>query len=347
MQTESQTEISSNGVLRLGIIGFGHIGRHHLRATLNNPRATVTAIADPSDLDRSTIPDSVTVYREWEELIKHPELDAVSVCVPHHMHAPITLAALAAGKHVLVEKPLALTVEEGRLLIESAQKHNRTIMVELTHRFYPAARAAQELVRGGLLGEIFAVEDRVIEPAGAQIQPWLKTKALAGGGAGLTNGVHMVDRVAAITGQALAFESGRAGYSGGLGDVEDTAALLLTLENGAPVQMLSSWPTGTWHASCGHGTGVDDELSIYGTLGTLRMWAWRGWRFEPLTGEPAREHICHPDDEPMTDRIQSGVAAALEEFVAAVSEGREPVPSAADALAAQELIEQFYRYVAK
>lgn len=324
--------------IRIGIVGFGHIGRHHLKATVANPNLETRAIADPGNFDRSSLPETVTVYAEWQDMLGQPDLDAISVCVPHDLHLPITLAALAAGKHVMIEKPLALTAEEGETLIAAAKEQGRTIMVELTHRFYPALRQARAFVEAGHLGSVYAVEDRIVETAGSQIQPWLKTKALAGGGVALTNGVHMLDRMAFVTGQKLTFQSGVAGYTGQLGDVEDTAAMQLTLENGAPAQLLASWPAGS--------SGTDDELTVYGTKGTLRVHAWNGWRFDPLdAAEAAQDHPCYTPEDDIQVRIQSGVYGALAEFADAIIENRQPNPPAEAALASQQIIEQFYRYV--
>lgn len=338
IKDSSCRDIRRSNPLRFGIIGFGNIGRHHLQAAINSPTLMACAIADLYDINRKELPEEVTAYNHWEEMLNHPGLDAVSVCVPHHLHAPITLAALRAGKHVLVEKPLALTVTEGNYLIENAQQYDRVLMVELTHRFYPAIREACAFIRSGRIGEIYAVEDRIIEAANGQIQPWLKDKSLAGGGVALTNGIHMLDRIAAVTGQTLKFVSGQAGFSAGLGDIEDTAAMLLSLENGAPVQVLAVWPKGN--------AGCDDELTIYGTRGTLRVWAWRGWRFEPLdVDETPIEKKCSASDADMPSRIQTGVSSALQEFASAIHEHREPVPSAHAALISQKLIEQFYEYV--
>jgi predicted dehydrogenase len=322
--------------ISLGIIGFGNIGRLHFYAATSNPLLKVLSVADPCLSHKSTFDGSIQFFDDWKELLNQAEIDAVSICVPHYLHAPIASAALVAGKHVLLEKPLGLNVEEGKNLIEIAEQEERMLMVEMTHRFYPAMREARAFVQNGQLGEIYAVEDRIVETANSQITSWFKNKATAGGGVALTNGIHMVDRIAAITGQQLKFVSGHAGYSAQMGDVEDTAAMLFTLENGAPVQIFAAWPKG--HRPS------DDELTIYGTKGTLRVWAWRGWRFEPINGEAAQEHFIYSDKDNLDARVQSGVANALQEFAAALAEKRDPNPPATAALKAQMLIEEFYDY---
>ncbi|MCC6422641.1 MAG: Gfo/Idh/MocA family oxidoreductase [Phycisphaerales bacterium] len=326
--------------IRLGIVGMGRIGRQQLACASQIEGLEIAAVVEPAGSDLSGVLDgSIRRYSRWEELVADASLDAVSICTPHHLHAAIATAALNAGKHVLVEKPLAMTGDEARAVVELAKERERVLMVELTHRFYPPVMEAREMVTGGRVGTIYAVEDRIVEPAGEQIRSWLTEKSLAGGGVALTNGIHMVDRVAAVTGRKLGFISGVAGYAGGLGDVEETAAMLLTAGDGIPVQLLAAWPRGVG--------GCDDELTIYGSKGTLRVWAWRGWRFEPLAaGELAEQHDSYaPADDSIEARVRVGVSGALREFVGAIEGHREPVPSAADVLAAQELIEQFYRHV--
>jgi predicted dehydrogenase len=277
-------------------------------------------------------------FEGWEALIRSPVVDAVSICVPHHLHEPIARAALEAGKHVLIEKPLATDASQARELIELAERRERVLMVELTHRFYPPVRAASEWVRSGRVGEIFAVEDRIIEPAAEQIQPWLTQRQTAGGGVALTNGIHMLDRIAFVTGQSLSFVRGVAGFSAGLGDVEDTAAMLLSLEKGAAVQLLAAWPRG-------HRKSCDDELTIYGTYGVLRVWAWRGWKFEPIEdGASTVQDDCYAGSDDLASRVRVGVAGAMREFASAILDRRPCDPPAVAAMAAQEIVDRFYRH---
>jgi predicted dehydrogenase len=325
-----------NPPLRLGIIGLGIIGRQHLLAARQSENVEVVAVAEPQLPDLNGDLRNITICKEWRELLEYSGLDAVSLCVPHHLHAEMARAALEAGKHVLVEKPLALNCAQGEELIRVASTLNRTLMVEMTHRFYPPLLAAREMVRAGVLGDLYAVQDRIVEPVGEQIPAWMKSRKLAGGGVALTNGVHMLDRIAFVTGDELVFENGRAGCSANLGDVEDAAMMQLHLrKNGAPVQLLMAWPRGA-------GNG-DDELTLYGSAATLRVWAWRGWRLEPLNGKTSpQETLCYASQDDISARVQVGVRGALEEFAAAIREKRAPRPRTERSLAAQHLVEEFY-----
>src|SRR5262249_20637720 len=144
-------------------------------------------------------------------------------------------------KHVLLEKPLAAAIEDARRIADLSRRSDRRVMMAMTHRFYPPMREARELVQSGRMGTIVAVEDRIIEPISSRLTAWLLTRALAGGGVALTNGIHMLDRVAWLLGQSLTFHSGAAGRTQALGDVEDTATMQLTLADATPVTLLASW----------------------------------------------------------------------------------------------------------
>jgi predicted dehydrogenase len=323
--------------LRLGIIGLGIIGQQHWLAARHSENIEIVTIAEPQLPNLNGDLKNIAVTKNWRELLEYSELDAVSVCVPHHLHAEIVRAALEAGKHVLVEKPLAFSCVQGTALAELASTLQRVLMVEMTHRFYPPVCAARAMVRSGVLGELYAVQDRIIEPVGAQIPHWMKNRKLAGGGVALTNGIHMLDRVAFVTGEELVFETGRAGYGAHLGDIENAAMMQLHLkQSGVPAQLLMAWPRGD--------ATSDNELTLYGSAATLRVWAWRGWRLEPINGKtPAREELCYAPHDDLSARVRLGVCGALEEFATAIREQRAPRPNAAQSLAAQRLVEEFYQ----
>lgn len=320
-------------MIKLGLIGCGRIGMQQVVCAGGLASIRIDAIAEPRANRPADLPASIRWLTRWQDLLDS-DADAVSICVPHHLHAEIAQAALRANKHVLIEKPLALTAAEAAEVVELARRQERVLMVELTHRFYPPLRAAATMVRQGRLGKIFAVEDRIVEPAAEQILPWLTRQSTAGGGVALTNGIHMLDRIAYVTGQSLRLLHGVAGRSAALGDIEDTASMLLALEDGTPVQLLAAWPRG-------NGPG-DDELTIYGSRGTLRIWAWRGWRFEPSDASAPEQQECYAATDDPAARVRVGVKAAMEEFASAIVQQRAPDPPADAALKAQRLVEDFY-----
>ncbi|MEW6749373.1 MAG: Gfo/Idh/MocA family oxidoreductase [Candidatus Latescibacterota bacterium] len=329
--------------IRLGIIGMGYTGQQHLWVTqkLQGMQAVVATDADPARL--RDLPAGVRPVPDWRRVVEDPEVDAVTLCLPHAAHAEVGLAALECGKHLLIEKPLAVDLTQAEALAAAARASGRVVMVEMTHRFYPPVRAGKALVESGRLGRVYAVEDCIVqrvEPGG--LPAWMFDRAQAGGGVAMTNGVHMLDRMAWISGQPLRFLSGRAGWTHGLGDVEDTAAMLLELADGTPAAFLAAWPLVRRQTDPARDTA--DELTVYGTGGTLRIWSWRGWSFDAVDGQ-REEHDGYPEGTPRPERPRLGMAGALREFAAAIQQGRPAAPGADEILKVQRLLDQFYRYV--
>ena len=324
--------------VRLGIIGMGYCGRQQLKAAATVKGLEVVAVADTSPLRGLELPPAVKVYEDWRQLLEDSRVEAVSLCLPHHLHAEMAIQALHAGKHLLLEKPLAAELAEAQRIAAAASASARVTMVEMTHRFYPPLQAGRALVLSGRLGEIYAVEDKVIERLVPERCPaWMFERKRAGGGVALTDGIHLFDRIAWVCGQPLRYHHGLAGYGQKLGDVEDTALLQLSLAGGAPVSVLMSFQRAG-------GSFLDDELTVYGTNGTLRIWTFRGWRFESQDSK-AEEYESYPPDLDLYARIRVGMSGALTEFTRAIAEGRKASPDPGDILPAQEIVARFYAQV--
>ncbi|MDA2926130.1 Gfo/Idh/MocA family oxidoreductase [Acidobacteria bacterium AH-259-G07] len=318
--------------MNFGIIGFGYTGKQHARALTQLHEALVgVAEVDPEKRAES----QVKSYRDYRSLVEDPTIDAVSVCLPHSLHEEVTSAALEAGKHVLVEKPLAMSVEEGERLCRLAKQVSRVMMVEMTHRFMPPLVEARELIQQGEIGEVLAVEDVVVESFGlfGSLPQWMFQRDQAGGGVGLTSGIHLLDHVSWLTGQALVLDSARFGYSQRLGDVEDTAAFSLSLNNGAPVHILLCLRA--------EGSGLEGRLNIYGENGTLRVEPWHGWKLE--LSDASREKAHFEDHLSIAERALVGMQGAIAEFIEAISKGRSPHPGPEETLVSQRIVEQAYQ----
>jgi predicted dehydrogenase len=145
-------------MLRIGVIGYGYWGPNLVRNFHETPGAQVTCVADMNpqrlDLLRSRYP-GVKTMKDEQELFASPDVDAVAIATPVSTHADLTIAALRAGKHVLVEKPMAETSAKCRIMIEEAKRAGRTLMVDHTFPFTGAVRKIKELIQAGELGEIY------------------------------------------------------------------------------------------------------------------------------------------------------------------------------------------------
>ncbi|CAH1669242.1 Oxidoreductase [Hyphomicrobiales bacterium] len=147
-----------NDQLGVGVVGYGYWGPNLVRNFAANPAARVVAV---SDLDASKLaasqrfhPGVITTSR-YEDLLANPAIEAIAVATPVHTHYELALAALKAGKHVLVEKPLAPSADQVRRLVDEADRRGLTLMVDHTFLYTPAVRKISELVRKGELGEIY------------------------------------------------------------------------------------------------------------------------------------------------------------------------------------------------
>jgi len=158
----------SHGVLRVGIVGSGFIGRVHARSA-RLAGAQLTAVAASSADSAALAAAELGAERSAsspEELIAADDIDVVHICTPNHLHRPLAEAALAAGKHVVCEKPLALDATEAEALAAAAAESGRQAAVPFVYRFYPTVREARERVAQGQLGSITLLH-------GTYLQDWL------------------------------------------------------------------------------------------------------------------------------------------------------------------------------
>jgi predicted dehydrogenase len=318
--------------MNFGIIGFGYTGQQHARGLKSISGTQLTAIAE-KDASR-TAGVTVKAYKDYRDLLGDNSVQAVSICLPHFLHEKVTADALKAGKHVLVEKPLGITAEAGERLCRLAERVSRVLMVEMTHRFMPPVMEARQIVQSGRLGKVLAVTETLFENVGlfGSLPTWMFSKEQAGGGVGLTSGIHLLDHVAWITGRPLTLQAARFGYSQALGDIEDMAAFFLAADE-VPVHLTFGWRSA--------GKSLEGNLSFHGTEGTLQVDCWSGWNL--VTGNGCEQRSCFDEGTSIAGRALVGMTSALKEFVAAIREDRCPNPSPDESLASQRLIEQAYR----
>ena len=145
--------------ISVGVIGIGNMGSAHVSA-VGGGRIEGLRLAAVCDIDLERLElcmernPGVKGYSDWQELIRDPELDAVIVAVPHPLHAAIAMAALKAGKHVLVEKPMDISVTKAKALIEVANSTDKVFAIMFNQRTNPLFAKAREIVKSGQLGQL-------------------------------------------------------------------------------------------------------------------------------------------------------------------------------------------------
>lgn len=218
---------------------------------------------------------------DYTDIAKCPDIDAVDICTPNYLHAPIAIAMLESGKHVLTEKPDAMTVAEVTAMKEAAQKNGRVLMAMRNNRFTPAARHVLNGIKNGEYGRFYAgrcgwIRRRGIPGDGS----WFSEKAKAGGGPLIDLGVHMIDLAVYLMGNPKPVSVSGSTFreivgdhaKGGIFDVEDLAMGFIKFDNGACLQLEFSWasniPNETKFLELrGTKAGIkieNDELSVFG-----------------------------------------------------------------------------------
>ena len=180
--------------LGIGIIGCGLIGNKRAKALGTGGRLVACADLDAIRAERLAKDSGAKVFRDWRELVWLPQVDIVIVSTLHDSLAAITLAAIEAGKHVLVEKPAARSAAELEPAIAAAEQKGVKVHVGFNHRYHRALRKAKEIVDAGELGELMFIRARYGH--GARVgydKEWRANPALSGGGELIDQGPHLID----------------------------------------------------------------------------------------------------------------------------------------------------------
>jgi len=234
-------------MIRIGVVGVGTFGVNHLRAFAQTARDGVAQAVAAADLNEQRLKDmaqqfGVRAYPSHREMLEREELDAVTVVTPDFAHREITLDALAAGKHVLVEKPLEVTVEGCRQMVEAAQAANLLLQVDFHKRYDPYHLELERLLREGKLGEILYgychMEDRIEVP-----RDWFPQWAPKSSPVWFL-GVHFYDlaRWVMHSDARSVFARGQKKKLVGLGiDTFDSVQAQVEFQNGAVVTFDTSW----------------------------------------------------------------------------------------------------------
>lgn len=354
----------SNTKVGVGVIGVGGIsGSVHLPGLRLTPQAEIVALCDSNaDLlqQRAQEYQVEQTFSEYEELLQHPGVDAVVIATPTFLHAPIALAAVAAGKHVLVEKQLAMNYAEAVQMYEAAERAGVRHMTAFTYRFVPGMRYLKHLLGQGTIGLPRHLRVARLQDVRESSLGWRQRRALAGTGEIGDMGAHRIDfcqdlvgPIARVMGLTRTFIPQRAGQDGTLieADVEDFAVFLAEFAEGVGVEQGAVASFDLCKVAKGRGAGGQglDELEVYGTEGTLIYHLHRPHEIE--IGRPGgkletvqvpREFLTYPGSprDPFegvpttTFRYDQDFA-----FVQAIINGKGDIPTFYDGMRTQAVID--------
>lgn len=232
--------------LRLGLLGAGAIAQVvHLPILAEIPGVRVEGICDVDRAKATTIAGRFgipTVYQSDDEILAADDLDGVIICTPSYLHEPQTVQALEAGKHVLVEKPLAFDADGAQRAVDAAERAARALVVALNNRFRPDSVALKPFTHGGELGRVFLVKTGSLNRKTRTVRPtWRHRRRTAGGGALMDLGVQALDLCLWLLDYPRARRLVAHVHAGEAMEVEDAAAVLLELEGGPVISMEVTW----------------------------------------------------------------------------------------------------------
>jgi len=257
--------------LRVGVIGCGSIAQHrHLPEYKVNKNVELAAVCDTHQGRVNEVAEkySVAAFTSYEELLSSGTVDAVSVCTSNNLHAPISIAALEAGLHVLCEKPMATSKQEAEAMIAAEKKSGKKLMIAHNQRFVPSHQKARQLIQSGEIGKIYSFRTTFGHggPENWSVEGkdgWFFQKEKAFVGAMGDLGVHKTDLLRYVLGEEVVEVGSFVGTSAkDFADVDDNAVCILKTESGIIGTLAASWT---------YVSREDNSTIIYGEKAILRL----------------------------------------------------------------------------
>jgi len=330
-----------NGKIKVGIIGVGSIAqRHHIPALKERPDVEIVAICDSEKEIVDRVARDFSIKREftdYNDLLSIEEIDAVHICTPNFLHKDPTVKALDAGKHVLVEKPIAHTAADGAEMVEAARRSGKQLMVGYCWRWHPGARIIKRFIEAGDMGEIYYARVHALRKRGIPEHGVFTQKDKQGGGPLIDIGCHLLDLTLWLMGSPVPISASgqcytKFGNRPGIGNwdhskytVEDFATGLIRFKNGATLNIETSFAA-----------NIDSD-----SLNTTLLGTEGGCELDPLKIFRQKDQTIEdltPTDVPLVNWRR----AEIFEFIDAIRDG-SPVPIPGDqVLTVSKIIDAIY-----
>lgn len=278
--------------IRIGIIGVGLIGKMHLDYYKDIEGAEIVAAADINESELSKVAEKYNIpstYTNYRELLQRDDIDAVDVCLHNNFHAPVTIEAMQAGKHVYCEKPIAGSFVDGLSMVEAAKEYGKHLHIQLSFLYLKETLAAKTLIDAGKLGKIFHARSTGYRRRGRPYvdgygTPFFTKKETAGGGALFDMGVYRISQILYLMGskeiqtitgktyQQMEIDQRRHEISGF--DVEELGVGFVRFNDGTSLDVIESWAV---HMNDFEGS------SIVGSEGGIRLPSFTNGKFNPMS----------------------------------------------------------------
>ena len=356
------------GEIGIGIVGAGGIARGgHIPGYLSMPdRCRIVAIAD-IEIERAQQLaaqfDIPHVFDSYEDLLSVDEIDAVSVCTHPDTHAPVTIAALQSGRHVMTEKPMAVDLAAARAMVAASHAAKRILAVDFQTRFIRQTQTMKRFVDAGDLGEIYFARARYVRRRGIPGRGAFHSKAESGGGALMDIGVHILDTGLWLMGFPTAVSASGSifrklitqdGLFNPMGDwdraatdVDESAVGLIKFANGAAMTLECAWGMNVGETDFGidlagdkGGGAVRFDEARHAAAGThpVRVFKDTGEMLVDWIPSSDMAIAAHPPQEPFKPH-----ALSMRNFVTAIIEGTEPLVTGDQGLITSTIIDALYR----
>ncbi|MCC6629942.1 MAG: Gfo/Idh/MocA family oxidoreductase [Chloroflexi bacterium] len=304
-------------MIGVAVLGLGRIGPAHARAVSQTHGATLIAIADVDDARRNaTLAEHAGAIglKDYRDALARDDVDAVLIALPHWLHAQAAIDAATAGKHIMIEKPMACTVAECDAMLDAARRARVRLMIGHTQHVSPVGRAVKQALAERRIGELIMGIDQWNKPYNPEARPaWMMDRA-RGGGMQLMDGVHLIDRMLwQVDARPVAVKAMMRAATHPNYPCDDTSQALVQFDNGVVVTINRiAYRTGVVQYG-GDYWGTDGQLKFrepYGRTGERGVWIGHDERWEAL---------------PLTDT--NGLATQFDGFIEALTQGHEvPIP---------------------
>lgn len=324
---KGRSELESK--LGFAVIGCGRMGQRRIGLVRGNPLADLVCVEDcDGDIARKVGEEAGCDHCSgWQNAVSRPDVDCVFVSVPNKFHHDIVIAALEAGKHVFCEKPLARNGIEAEEMVRAAARAGRFIKVGSNLRYFPSVLKARELVDGGEIGDIVFARGW-IGHSGWQVGTWYSDAEIIGGGTLLDNGCHLLDLLRWFLGEVESCTGFASTSYWPISPLEDNAMALFRFRKGTMAFVHSSWTEWSGYM----------YLEIYGSKGLVRIDNRGRSCIASMSKKDGQSAVFDYSQEPPTSYVLE-----FDEFVNALRDNRQPLPSGFDGLRVVQMVDGVYR----
>lgn len=250
--------------MKFALIGAGMIGALRADALRRADKASLAGVHDLDEARAKAVAPEARFFAKVEDLLSDPEIEAVVISTPPQFHEPLAVEALRQGKHVLVEKPMAATVDACQRMLEAAKAADRLLMVGFNQRYFDALKVVRDTVRSGAIGKLTHVRAYAGHAGLEEFKaPWMYDPAIMGGGTLMDNGIHILDLCRYVMGDFTEIAGHALNRTWDLGRAEDNVLALCRSDEGVVCSLQTSWSE--WK-------GYRFHIEAYGDRGMARAY---------------------------------------------------------------------------